>query len=102
NIKEIWMDTMTKLKDTETALTKFEEAASKHAEATEQGDYKTANKNYAIIAKIITFLRERNEERSLSRFLKDSSDGPKSWAATYLLPVNELAAVQALEEIAEG
>jgi hypothetical protein len=93
---------MTKIKDTEAALIKFEEAAIKHAEATEQGDYKTANKNYVVITKVMAFLKEHNEMQKLSEFLNHSSDGVKGWAATYLLPIKEREAIQALEEIAKG
>jgi hypothetical protein len=93
---------MTKIKDIATALNLFVEAATRHGEATEQGDYKTANKNYAIIAKVVTFLKERTELYSLLQFLDHSSDGVKGWAATYLLPIEELRAIRALEEIAKG
>ncbi|MBI5326540.1 MAG: DUF2019 domain-containing protein [Ignavibacteriae bacterium] len=93
---------MKKIKNLETALALFEESAIKHAEATEKGDYKTANKSYAVIVKIIAFLKERNELQSLSQFLNHSSEGVKGWAAAYLLPVLESEAIRALEEIAKG
>ena len=54
------------LEDIETALAVFEAAAIKHTKATEQGDYKTGNKNYAVIAKVITFLKELNNIDKLS------------------------------------
>lgn len=91
---------MTKIKDTSVALTLFEEAASKHAEATEQGDYKTGNKCYAVIAKVITFLKEQNEIQKLSEFLNHNSVGVRMWAATYLLPVLESEGIRILEQIA--
>jgi len=90
---------MTKIKDTKTALSVFEEAATKHAEATQQGDYKTCNKVYAIIVKSINFLREHNEEAALMTFLDHNSVGVRSWAATYLLPIREDEAVQVLEDL---
>lgn len=96
------MDTIEKMKDIIEALERFEKAAIKHAEATECGNYKAANKNYSIIAKVITFLKERDEMQSLSRFLNHHSDGVKGWSATYLLPIDEKRAIQALKEIAEG
>ncbi len=92
---------MTKIKDIATAILKFEEASTKHADATEQGDYKTANKNYVIIVKAVTFLKEHDEIEKLSELLSHSSDGVKGWAATYLLPVKEPEAMKALEEIAK-
>ena len=93
---------MTKIKDTETALLIFEESALKHAEATQQGDYKTANKSYALIIRVITYLKKQDAMQSLFQFLNHSSDGVKGWAATYLLPIEEKKAIRALEEIAKG
>lgn len=93
---------MTKIKDTVTAISKFEEAATKHAEATELGDYKTANKNYAIIVKAVTFLKEQGEMQKLSELLNHSSVGVRMWAATYLLPVSESEGLRILKQIAKG
>jgi hypothetical protein len=93
---------MTKYNNTESALVKFEEAATMHAEATEQGDYKTANKCYAIIAKAATYLKEKSEIQKLSGFLEHNSTGVRLWAATYLLPFMESEGVSALEKIAKG
>lgn len=93
---------MTKLIDKETALRKFEDAAIRHSEATENGDYKTGNKCYAIISKTISFLKERNEIPSLSQFLNHPSIGVRIWAATYLLPFMEEEGVAILEQIARG
>jgi len=90
---------MTKIKDTSAALSLFEESASKHAEAAEQGDYKTANKCHAVIAKAIMFLKEKNEIQKLSQFLNHSSVGVRMWAAAYLLPVLEDEAIRELEKI---
>lgn len=90
---------MKKLNNLETALIQFEEAASKHANATEHGDYKSANKNYAIITKVILFLKEQNEIRKLSNFLNHNSIGVRIWAATYLLPILEDEASQVLDQI---
>jgi hypothetical protein len=91
---------MKNIKNTETALLQFIEAATKHAEATEQGDYKTVNKSYAIIVKAITFLKEQNEIEKLSEFLSHSSVGVRMWAATYLLPVLENEGLRVLKQIA--
>ena len=93
---------MTKIKDTATALLQFEEAASKHAKATDQGDYKTANKCYAVITNVIEFLKEQNEIQKLSEFLNHNSVGVRMWAATYLLPVLENEGLRVLKQIAEG
>jgi len=91
---------MTRIKDIDKALLKFEEAAIKHAEATEQGDYKTGNKNYAVISKAILFLKEHNSISRLADFLSHSSVGVRMWSATYLLPVLEKEGLQVLKQIA--
>jgi len=93
---------MRKFKNIEEALQKFEEAAIKHAGATEQGDYKTANKCYAVIANVILFLKEQNEIKQLSVLLNNDSVGVRGWAATYLLPIKEREAIQVLGQIAGG
>jgi hypothetical protein len=93
---------MAKLKDTEAALKQFEEAAIGHSEATEQGNYKKANKNYIVIIKAIALIKEYNKIISLSVFLDHPSDGVKCWAAAYLLPVEEQKANTVLEKIAKG
>jgi transcriptional regulator with XRE-family HTH domain len=94
------MDTIKKIKDLETALQIFEKTAMKHAKATEVGDYKTANKCYILISKVIVFLKEANEIKSLSNLLTHSSVGVRIWAATYLLPILEDEGILVLEQIA--
>ncbi len=91
---------MTKIKDAVTAILKFEEAATNHAEATEKGDYKTANKNYAVIIKSITFLKEQDELQKLSELLNHGSIGVRLWAAAHLLPVSESEGLRILKQIA--
>jgi hypothetical protein len=93
---------MTKIKDIETALLNMEEAANKHAEAIEQGDSKAANKNYAVMVKNITFLKNQNSIDKLSAFLNHGSTGVRLWASTYLLSVKEDEALKVLEHIASG
>ncbi len=93
---------MTKIKDIDTALNQFEVAAMTHAEATENGDYKTANKSYAAIAKAIAFLKQKGELRVLSRFLDHSSASVQVWTAMFLLPIYENDAVRVLTDVAKG
>jgi hypothetical protein len=88
-----------KIKNLEIALVLFEEAAIKHAEATEQGDYKTGNKNYKDIAKVIEYLKLNNQLLSLKQFLNNSSVGVRMWSATYLLPLIENESLKVLNEI---
>jgi Domain of unknown function (DUF2019) len=95
-------ETMTKIKDIESALKSFEAAADKQAEATEQGDYKTANKNYDIIIAAIEFLKEHNRLILLDEFLNHSSVGVRLWAASYLLNIKKDEAVKTLIAIARS
>jgi len=90
---------MTKIKDIISALNVFEEAANLHGLATEQGDYKTANRNYGKILKAITYLKEQNKIDELLRFSNHSSIGVRIWAGTYLLPKHEGDGLKILEEI---
>lgn len=91
---------MKKIIDLNSALLMFQEAAIKHAEATEKGDYKLGNKNYAVIAKIISFLKEQNKLEVLSELLNHDSVGVRMWAATFLLPFHEKEGLQVLNKIA--
>ena len=81
-------------------LLKFREAAVKHAEATENGDSKSANKNYAIISKAVVTLKEMNNMKYLNELLDDGSIGARLWAAAYLLPISEKKAIRVLQKIA--
>ena len=90
---------MIKLKNIETALNQFEEAATMHAQATEQGNYKTGNKCYTVISRVIKFLKEENELKKLSSFLNHPSVGVRMWSATYLLPISENEGIKVLERI---
>jgi hypothetical protein len=91
---------MKKIEDIQTALEFFQEAATNQAEATEQGDYKTANKNYNKIIKVIAFLKNKNAINTLSKLLSNPSIGVRLWAASYLLPINETESIKTLTEIA--
>jgi hypothetical protein len=88
-----------KIKNLEIAFALFEESAIKHAEATEQGDYKTGNKNYKSIAKVIDYLKLNNQLLSLKQFLNHSSVGVRMWSATYLLPLVENESLKVLNDI---
>jgi hypothetical protein len=91
-----------KIKDTDDALKFFKEASMTHAEATENGDYKTANKSYDRIEKAVTFLKSKNETHRLIEYFFDPSVGVRLWSAYYLLPTNTKKACDVLEEIAKG
>jgi len=90
---------MTKIINVSSALKVFEEVANLHGLATEQGDYKVANKNYHRIVKSISYLKEHDLMDSLLNYICHSSIGVKMWAATYLLPKHERESLKCLEEI---
>ena len=91
---------MKKIIDIQTALEFFQKAATNHAEATEQGDYKTANKNYHEILKAIGFLKNKGAINILSNLLSSPSIGVRLWAARFLLPIYGTESVEILTEIA--
>ena len=61
--------------------------------------YKTANKCYATIARVMMFLKEKDETVALLNFLNHTTIGVRMWAATYLLPVKEEDGIKVLEQI---
>lgn len=95
---------MGRIKDVPTALDSFEKAVHAHSVATEQGEYKSANKHYDRIVRAIVFLKEHDALMSLQDFLDHPSAGVRTWAALYLsfLPGQEKEAECALEEVARG
>lgn len=90
------------MKDTTAIIEKFVEASMKHEEATNEGDYKTANKSYRIIVKMVDFLKDHEEINKLSELLNHSSVGVRLWTATILLPVSELESLKVLNQISKG
>jgi HEAT repeat protein len=93
---------MKKIKDIATAIEIFKEAAKIHGEATETGDYKLGNKNYHLIFKIVTYLKETDQVALLIQLLGDTNLSVRIWAATYLLPINEERALEVLNEAAKN
>jgi len=93
---------MKKIKDIATAIEIFKEAAKIHGEATEVGDYKLGNKNYHLIFKVITYLKETDQIALLIQLLDDTNLSVRIWAAAYLLPINEERALEALNEASKG
>jgi hypothetical protein len=86
----------------DSALALFEESAIIHAEATEQGNYKLANKSYAKIIEAINFLKSNHALMHLYDFLNHSSVGVRMWSATYLLPEKENDSIKTLKAIVNG
>ncbi|HWZ03769.1 MAG TPA: hypothetical protein VNX40_09175, partial [Mucilaginibacter sp.] len=60
----------------------------------------TANKNYAIINKSVTYLKENNGIEKLKELLTYDVVSVKIWAASYLIKEGDQQAIAVLEEIA--
>jgi hypothetical protein len=84
----------------EEAINTVIESSKNHANATDTGDYKTANKNYDVLKKAVTYLRENNETEKLKELLKYNDISVKVAAASYLLKNADQEAIAVLKEIA--
>lgn len=90
------------MNDKEEIIEAFRIAASTHAQATENGDYKTANKNYDDIVRSAKYLREKYSILDLEPLLESDNVGVRLWSASYLLNAASSNAVTTLEEIAKA
>lgn len=93
---------MTKIKDISTALSLFEDAATKHAAATKEGDYKKGNKNYDIVLKAVSYLKEHGSVDKLLMYLNHDIVGVRLAASTFLLPKHEKKGIEVLEAISKS
>ncbi|MBZ4043676.1 DUF2019 domain-containing protein [Flavobacterium hibisci] len=87
------------MKNIEIARDVFLESSAKQAEATENGDYKTANKYYDKIIKSANFIKNENEINIFYDYLSNPNVGVRLWSAYFLLPVNEREALKVLKDI---
>ena len=87
------------MKDIKSALEVFVDSSIKHSEATEQGDYKKANKNYDIIINTVKFLKSEDAMQQLLEYLSSPMIGVRLWSSYYCLPLNESEALKVLEDI---
>jgi hypothetical protein len=69
----------------EDLVAEYEAAAHSHGVATENGDYKIANKNADVVAKIYAELRSRGERELLLSLLVHESQGVRCWAGAHAL-----------------
>lgn len=69
-------------------LRAYAEAAVRHGAASEQGDYRGANKAHDEIAQVYHELRARGQSavRSLSALLVHRDAAVRQWAAAHMLP----------------
>lgn len=91
-----------KTKSTEELLLLYESAAKEHGKATEEGNYKVANRAHDMVVAIRRELMDRGCERMLIRLLSSPNDWVKHWAATHLLQTNPEEAVPVLENLSNG
>lgn len=90
------------IKDIQSALSVFEDESIRQTEATEQGDFRTANRAYNRIVEAATYLKAHDTLSELQPLLSHSHIGVRSHAAYYLLPVCEAEALKTLEAIAKS
>ncbi len=89
-----------KIRDIKEALSLFENAAIEQGKATYIGDHRKANRNYDKIRDVVSYLRKNVALHELSIFYTHSNLSVRSWAASYLLPIDEKRSLQVLKEIA--
>jgi hypothetical protein len=77
--------------DKDEIIENFIDATIKHGEATEEENWKVANRQYKTIEKSYQQLKEMDEEgvNELIKLLDYDNDYVKLWSASYLLPVTE-------------
>lgn len=84
----------------EAAVNAVVESSFKHEIATENGDYKTANKNYNVINKAVLYLKENNGIANLKELLNSDEVSVKLWVASYLIRDDDPQAISVLKDIA--
>jgi hypothetical protein len=93
------------MKDSNKIIEEYRNYAVLHWNASREGDYKTANKNYAKLTKIYKCLFDNEELREiiLPQLLNDSSYAVQLWAAAHSLGLgrDKDTAVLKLEHISK-
>lgn len=85
-------------------LSLYERAAIAHGKASETGDYKTANKEYQIVAAVYRELRAQGVEKqkALLRFLNHSDAHVRVWAGAHALEFAPERGEAVLTEISQS
>lgn len=93
------------MKDRKKIIEEYKVYAILHWNASREGDYKTANKNYAKLTKIFKMLLNSQElrEAALSQLLNDNDKCVQAWAAAHCLGLGMYLdeAISLLEQISE-
>jgi hypothetical protein len=77
------------------------DSAIKHSIASENGDYKVANKNYMLLQEAIYFLRDKNRIDKLQDLISHNDISVRLSVASYLLIHNEEMAISVIKNIIE-
>ncbi len=90
--------------DIDSLLAMYKEAASVHGRATQEGDYRTGNRQHGVIAAVYRELRRRGAtaQRSLLGFLDDPDISVRCWAASHAMEFAPEEGRPVLEDLSEG
>ena len=85
-------------------LQAFIEQATSHRELFIKGDVKGSNRAHDRLIHVAVHLRERSDrgERLLRELIRSDHEAVRSWAAYFLLPIDENLAVRTMQDIAES
>lgn len=73
----------------ESVLEQYRNAANLHGKALQDGDKKTANKQYAVLKKLYQFIQKENiESETLQELINDENIHVQAWAAAHCLSLN--------------
>jgi len=77
------------MKSKESIIEQYKIASNLHGKALQDGDKKTANKQYTIIKKLYQLFQKENiESQVLNELLTDESIYVQAWAAAHCLSLN--------------
>ena len=82
-------------------LNKYIEAAIQHGKATEEGDYKSANKAFKVLKKVYDELKANQDfgVQKLSNLLNHEEEYVRLWASSHTLQVDTEKAKKTLIEL---
>ena len=83
-------------------ISAYQEAARQHGDASEDGDYKTANKSAGLIAAIYAELRRQGlaAQKELLSLLASPTPGVRLWSASHALEFSPDEGERVLSELA--
>lgn len=77
------------MKSIQNIIEQYRNATNLHGQALQDGDKKTANKQYTVIKKLYQLIqKEKMEDQILSELLSDESIHVLAWAAAHCLSLN--------------